>query len=330
MTSANILPTFGPAPPNIRRVPVPRELQPQGPQQVEGPIAARAATQGDRQPTAEKAPISERSEPAREPFPLPENLAGAAAVTVQVAESGAPDQRLNGAVPRVLPSGTSNNINLSDDAQAQEGASLSNELTEEEQAYVRELQAIDREVRAHEAAHANTGGGFAGRPTYEYVTGPDGQRYAVSGRVQIDVSAVEGDPEATIRKLETVRRAALAPARPSGQDRAVAAQAAASIRQAEAELSARRNEEAEELLSGESNENEDRPFDLSSRIANDEASAKSVSVVSASSRLEESTQPLNVRNQIADRAFERAGLLSNDEQNGGTSTQAEQQFNLIA
>jgi hypothetical protein len=49
--------------------------------------------------------------------------------------------------------------------------------------------------------------------------------YAVSGEVSIDSSPVKGDPKATVRKMEQVVRAALAPAQPSGQDRAVAAAA---------------------------------------------------------------------------------------------------------
>jgi hypothetical protein len=48
--------------------------------------------------------------------------------------------------------------------------------------------------------------------------------YAVGGEVQIDTSPA-GSPEATIRKMQQIRRAALAPSQPSGTDRAVAAQA---------------------------------------------------------------------------------------------------------
>lgn len=51
--------------------------------------------------------------------------------------------------------------------------------------------------------------------------------YAVGGRVRIDVSAVSGDPAATLRKMQQVRRAALAPAEPSSQDRRVASRASA-------------------------------------------------------------------------------------------------------
>jgi hypothetical protein len=60
--------------------------------------------------------------------------------------------------------------------------------------------------------------------------------YAVSGEVSIDVSPVNGNPQATIAKMATVRSAALAPADPSGQDRAVAASATAEEIKARQEL----------------------------------------------------------------------------------------------
>ena len=46
-------------------------------------------------------------------------------------------------------------------------------------------------------------------------TGPDGQRYAIGGEVPIDLSAVPGNPQATLQKALTIRRAALAPTDPS-------------------------------------------------------------------------------------------------------------------
>lgn len=125
------------------------------------------------------------------------------------------------------------------------------ELTPEEQEQLRELQQRDQEVRAHEQAHATVGGPYAGAPTYETVRGPDGQQYAVAGEVQIDASP-ENDPEATIRKLEVVVRAALAPADPSPQDRQVAQQARQGIIEARAEL---REERENEQNGGESNNN---------------------------------------------------------------------------
>lgn len=116
-------------------------------------------------------------------------------------------------------------------------------LTEAEQREVEKLKERDREVRQHERAHAAAGGQHAGQPTYKFVTGPDGKQYAVSGEVKIDTSPVPNNPEATIRKLEQVKRAALAPAEPSSQDRRVAAQADAAIIKARQELAEERREE---------------------------------------------------------------------------------------
>lgn len=119
-------------------------------------------------------------------------------------------------------------------------------LTDEERSKVQEMKARDREVRAHEQAHAGAGGQYAGAPSYSYENGPDGKRYAVSGEVSIDVSPVEGDPEATIRKMEQVKKAALAPADPSAQDRKVAAQADATKAKARAERTQERAREQQE------------------------------------------------------------------------------------
>ncbi len=128
---------------------------------------------------------------------------------------------------------------------APKGLGGETQLTDEEQQQVKELKQRDAEVRRHESAHmAAAGSNAAGGPTFEYTTGPDGKRYAVGGEVQIDTSAVDGDPQATIQKMQQIRRAALAPASPSGQDRAVAAQAAATERGARAELAEERRASA--------------------------------------------------------------------------------------
>lgn len=105
------------------------------------------------------------------------------------------------------------------------GKTGASELSDEEQAQVAKLKQIDAKVRAHERAHAAVGGAHAGAPSYTYTRGPDGQMYATGGEVAIDISA-ESDPEATLQKATQVAAAALAPADPSGQDRAVAAAAA--------------------------------------------------------------------------------------------------------
>ncbi len=111
-------------------------------------------------------------------------------------------------------------------------------LTEAEQALVKQLAARDREVRDHEQAHARVGGPYAGEPTYTYQTGPDGQRYAVGGAVSIDTAPVRDDPRATIRKMEVVKAAALAPAEPSAADRQIAAIAEAQKLRAIGDLNA--------------------------------------------------------------------------------------------
>ncbi len=116
-------------------------------------------------------------------------------------------------------------------------AKSTGELSEADLKVVRELKQKDTEVRAHEAAHLAAAGGIAlGGANFGYQQGPDGIRYAVSGEVSIDTSPVAGDPAATLRKADTIRRAALAPAEPSGPDMQVAASATAMAAQAQVEL----------------------------------------------------------------------------------------------
>lgn len=130
-------------------------------------------------------------------------------------------------------------------ASAQPGKPRSAKEEQKLQLVVAELANRDREVRAHEQAHAAVGGPHAGAPTYTYTQGPDGKRYASAGEVRIDVGAVANDPQATLSKMEIVIRAALAPAEPSAQDRSVASQAQAQMAAARAELAALRRGEGE-------------------------------------------------------------------------------------
>ena len=114
-----------------------------------------------------------------------------------------------------------------------------------EQLEIAKLVSRDQEVRTHEQAHAAVGGRYAGAPSYTYERGPDGKRYAVGGEVGIDTSPIPSDPEATLRKMEVVIRAALAPAEPSAQDRQVAAQAQAQMVEARAQLAQQQSSEAQ-------------------------------------------------------------------------------------
>lgn len=115
---------------------------------------------------------------------------------------------------------------------------------QQEQEQIKQLAARDREVRAHEQAHAAVGGQYAGAPSYEFQRGPDGVRYAVGGEVPIDVSRA-ATPQETIQKMQVVRRAALAPAEPSPQDRRVASQASITEAKAQQELAVELRERAE-------------------------------------------------------------------------------------
>jgi hypothetical protein len=134
-------------------------------------------------------------------------------------------------------------------AQQSRGIEDQHGLTEAEKKEVAELKKRDAEVKAHEQAHAMAGGPYAGAPTYQYENGPDGRQYAVAGHVSIDVSPVEGDPQATIEKMQVVKKAANAPMDPSAQDRSVAAKADQEIREARQELGRERTEEAQEGFS---------------------------------------------------------------------------------
>lgn len=137
------------------------------------------------------------------------------------------------------------NASAEEDPEAAERAQDPDGLTEEERAIVDDMAQRDREVRDHEMAHAIAGGPYTGPPRYQMEQGPDGRSYAVSGEVDIDVSP-ESDPEATIRKMEIVKRAALAPADPSPEDRAIAQMADQIRMQAQQDLQAQREAERTE------------------------------------------------------------------------------------
>jgi len=110
-------------------------------------------------------------------------------------------------------------------------------LSKEEEKEVSQLKEQDREVHQHEQAHVSSAGGYAqGGASYEYQIGPDGKKYAISGQVNIDTSPIANNPEATIQKAQTIRKAASAPADPSGQDRSVASEASNMEREARQEV----------------------------------------------------------------------------------------------
>ncbi|MEE2787237.1 MAG: putative metalloprotease CJM1_0395 family protein [Myxococcota bacterium] len=109
-------------------------------------------------------------------------------------------------------------------------------LTPEELKQIEDLEKRDAEVRAHEQAHKGAAGAHGGAISYTYQTGPNGKKYAIGGEVPVDIAPIKGDPKATISKMQTIRRAALAPADPSSADRRIAARATQYVVEAQAEL----------------------------------------------------------------------------------------------
>ncbi len=116
------------------------------------------------------------------------------------------------------------------------------ELSSQELQQIQQLKARDQLVRAHESAHIAAGSGIVhGGANYSFQRGPNGVQYAVGGEVKIDTSKVEGDPQATLKKAEKIRAAALAPVQPSSQDHSVAAKAVQMAIEARAEITQQQN-----------------------------------------------------------------------------------------
>lgn len=120
---------------------------------------------------------------------------------------------------------------------------------------ISQLQQRDKEVKAHELAHATIGGSATGSPSYTFKMGPDGKKYAVGGEVAVDLSSVAGDPQATIMKMQKVHAAALAPANPSTQDTRVAASAVQKILEAQSEILSINSDAATQTNNASSNLN---------------------------------------------------------------------------
>ncbi|MDR0870188.1 MAG: hypothetical protein LBN39_05280 [Planctomycetaceae bacterium] len=190
----------------------------------------------------------------------PKNAAGESA-RVDSAKDGGKPRSQSGDVLDLSSDyqNTYGNSNVKETEKYPEPLKSSSELTLEEEQQVQELKARDTEVRVHEQAHLSAAGPYAtGGPTFTYQTGPDGKRYAIGGEVQVDTSEINGDPEATIQKMQTVSSAALAPAEPSGQDQKVAAAARQKETQARMELAQQRSEELKGAGNSEKSEEADK------------------------------------------------------------------------
>lgn len=158
-----------------------------------------------------------------------------------------------------------NSQNNAEDASAEK--EHQQELVDEK--VILELKQRDQEVRAHELAHARTGGAVTGAPSYTFKAGPDGKKYAVAGEVSVDLSGVPGNPQATIAKMQKVHAAALAPANPSAQDIKVASSATQKILAAQSEILSQQNQQSTQASGLNSDEktkttlNQEKEYDSS-------------------------------------------------------------------
>jgi len=234
--------------------------------------------------------------------------------TEQLAESG---RALNRRLPDERPNDDVERDRVERDALAGgDDAAVKRQAEQERQQAVRdqiqELAARDREVRAHEQAHAAVAGQYAGSPTYSFVRGPDGVSYAVGGEVSIDTSPIPGDPEATIRKAQQLRRAANAPADPSSQDGSVAALAAQMEQQARAELreqqaiesEQRRDTGDEQAVAG------DKPVESESRTEQQEAEREKQRLAEEERQLLADQERFESEQRLLDQRQARAELFN--------------------
>jgi hypothetical protein len=184
------------------------------------------------------------------------------------------------------------------------------EFSEEEQKMISRLKSRDQEVRNHEQAHIAAGGAYVrGGASYSYQGGPDGKQYAIGGEVSIDTSTVKGNPSATIAKMQAVRAAALAPASPSGQDRAVAAAASQIEAQARIDLSEKISEENGTQKPEEKNAEKTKETDTAQKAENTEnvgASEKvekndNIGVAQKTEKTDTTQKSNNASDQIANR-----------------------------
>ncbi|MEO0576012.1 MAG: putative metalloprotease CJM1_0395 family protein [Pseudomonadota bacterium] len=191
-------------------------------------------------------------------------------------------------------SATSTNAEAVSDTQKTPSRSAATDaISEAEQQQIRELQARDREVRAHEQAHLAAAGQYAkGGIQYDFDRGPDGRLYAVGGQVSVDTSEIAGDPQATLLKAQTLQRAALAPAEPSSQDRAVAAEMVAMAAEARQDISTQRSEKAAAAAESTASASEGSP-DQKSVIENGLGQAESAIDVSTEQGDELASTPLS-------------------------------------
>jgi hypothetical protein len=182
-------------------------------------------------------------------------------------------------------------------------------LSKEQEAEVQALRQRDAEVRAHEAAHMAAAGAMGGGASFDYQIGPDGRHYAVGGEVPVRTGSAK-TPEEAIRNAAQLRAAALAPAQPSAQDRAVAAEASAMEAAARAEIAARRTEDslrsAEIAMAASSPDAAPIPVDPSDPEAT-QAKAAQAQTVAQSESAQASERERMLQNLESEQRYQRSG-----------------------
>jgi hypothetical protein len=161
-----------------------------------------------------------------------------------------------------------NNVNTRPEQDQSKPGQQSLEQSKQELAIIRDLSARDREIRAHEQAHASAGGQYAGAASFTYQRGPNGVNYAVGGEVSIS-TLPGGDAQSRLQAAEQIKRAALAPATPSTQDRQVATQASQTATKARAEIATENLEELSALNSAEVATSKNEEVKADSRTKNE-------------------------------------------------------------
>ena len=153
--------------------------------------------------------------------------------------------------------GTDNSKSKTGNLENDINSTVEKRVVQTDKRVVAKLERRDREVRAHEQAHTAAAGRFAsGGAIFTLERGPDGRFFAVGGHVNLDVSEAS-TPEKTIQKMMIIRKAALAPASPSAQDRAVASSATAKEAEAKREQVQESTEKLNEINPANGNERPD-------------------------------------------------------------------------
>ncbi len=117
------------------------------------------------------------------------------------------------------------------------------DLSSQERQELSELRRRDQEIRTREAAQMAAAGQLAGALQLEYETGPDGQRYAVDAKVQLDTTEPP-TPEMALTKARALRTAALRSSQSSNgsslmaKANALEAKAKAEVQRSQAQASA--------------------------------------------------------------------------------------------